>query len=206
LGTACLCIFVIMRISVIVCFITLFVITSQPYYAQQVKDTSYRAGYVYASNITYLLNTPKNWVFDNTSGIAQNIPVVMYPKQETYEKTPVLIYSNIIPIGKKQSFRNIKQILVYDSAQHKKSSPASIVKKMPEVIVSRMQKTKALVWYYEDGGTNFIKQLSAYIEVGKQVVIISFQANTQPLYDAHKEDFYETIASFVLMNRNQSRK
>jgi hypothetical protein len=189
----------------LVLFLFGFIIAKQ-HKAQHIKDTSFRAGYVYGNTITYLLNTPKDWVFDNTSGLAQNIPVVMYPKQENYEKTPVLIYSNIIPLGKKQQFKNSKQVIAYDSIQHKQSSPASVVKKMPEVVIFKTQQTKALVWYYEDGGSSHIKQLSAYIEVGNQIVIISFQANTQLLYDTHKEAFYETLASFVLINKQQKNR
>jgi hypothetical protein len=183
--------------------ISLCVLYSKQQKAQQVKDTSYRAGYVYGSNITYLLNTPKQWVFDNTSGLAQHIPVVMYPKQEHYENTPVLIYSNIVPIGKRQQFKNIKQVIAFDSIQHKENAPASIVKKMPEVFILKSQKTKALVWYYEDAGTSHTKQLSAYIEVANQIVVISFQANNEPLYNQYKDDFYETLSSFVLIKRQQ---
>ncbi len=191
--------------QLLLCSLCLMVIKQQMV-AQQVKDTSYRAGYVYGNNITYLLNTPKHWVFDNTSGIAQHIPVVMYPKQERYENSPVLIYSNIIPIGKRHQFKNIGQVIAFDSIQHKKNAPASIVKKMPEVIIFKSQQTKALVWYYEDAGTSHTKQLSAYIEVANQIVNISFQANTEQLYNKHIDDFYETLSSFVLIKRQQRNK
>jgi hypothetical protein len=56
---------------------------------------TFPAGIVYGPKAAFEICAPKGWVLDNSSGLSQGIHCVLYPKGETWGKSPVLMYAKI---------------------------------------------------------------------------------------------------------------
>lgn len=171
-------------------------------FAQQTKDTSYRAGYVYGNNFVYLLNAPKGWVFDNKSGITQQIPAMFYPKGQNVETAPVIMYSNFVTTGKRQQFKQLASVIQYDSMQHKKISPACIVKKDNDIVISKGQNTVAQIMFFKNSGAATNVESTAYISFENKVVVITMSAPNVSVYEENKELFYDLVKSFLVVKAN----
>jgi hypothetical protein len=53
------------------------------------------AGIVYGPKAAFEICAPKDWVLDNSSGLSQGLHCVLYPKEETWGKSPVVMYAKI---------------------------------------------------------------------------------------------------------------
>ncbi|HEX7517372.1 MAG TPA: hypothetical protein VF345_08815 [Chthoniobacterales bacterium] len=58
------------------------------------KDT-YPSGIVYGPKAAFKIDAPDGWVLDNTSGIDQGLPCVLYPKGSTWVDAKTIIYAKI---------------------------------------------------------------------------------------------------------------
>ena len=166
----------------------------------QKRDTTYRAGYIYSDSIVYMLNAPQGWVFDNKSGLAQDLPAVFYPKKSSFETAATIMYSNYMMVGKKGLYKSLQKVIEKDSLQHKENSPATLITKLPSIIISKRQKTVAALINYKNSGNPTTEELTAYILYNNRVVIITMSAPNNAAYEANKFDFYALLKSFVYIS------
>jgi hypothetical protein len=172
----------------------------------QKADTSFRAGYIYGDRIVYMLNAPKGWVFDNESGVPQNLPAVFYPKNSSFQNATTLMYSSFATIGKKKGqYKSLAHLIQKDSLMHKEESPATLIKQEPEIFISKPQKTSALIYHYKNAGNLTTEELTAYILYDDIVVIISMTAPNAKEYETNKYEFYTLVKSFVFISNSPKR-
>jgi hypothetical protein len=164
-----------------------------------VKDTNYRAAYVYSENIVYLLMSPDGWEANTEVGLAQDIPIVMYPKGADFSSTPIVIFSNYYLLGKGRKYKDLNAILIADSLMHKSESPASIIKTIDTVYISKNQRTKAIIKYYKNSGVHNDVECKAYILINNRVVNITINTPSDKDYEANRYLFYDVVKSFVFI-------
>jgi hypothetical protein len=56
---------------------------------------NYRGGIVYGPKATFNIAAPEGWVLDNTSGVDQGLPCVLYPKDQSWSDARTVIYAKI---------------------------------------------------------------------------------------------------------------
>lgn len=52
-------------------------------------------GVVYGPKAAFAIAAPNGWVLDNKSGAADGVPCVLYPKDTTWQNSPVVMYAKI---------------------------------------------------------------------------------------------------------------
>ena len=56
---------------------------------------TYPGGIVYGPKAAFNIAAPEGWVLDNTSGVEQGLPCVLYPKGSSWEDAKTIMYAKI---------------------------------------------------------------------------------------------------------------
>lgn len=60
-----------------------------------VAQNTYPGGIVYGPKAAFKISAPGGWVLDNSSGVEQGLPCVLYPKGSTWADARTIIYAKI---------------------------------------------------------------------------------------------------------------
>jgi hypothetical protein len=52
-------------------------------------------GIVYGPKAAFTIKAPEGWVLDNSSGVSQGLPCVLYPKGSTWQEAKTIVYAKI---------------------------------------------------------------------------------------------------------------
>jgi hypothetical protein len=58
-------------------------------------DTAYPGGIVYGPKAAFTISAPAGWVLDNSAGVDQGLPCVLYPKGESWQDARTVMYAKI---------------------------------------------------------------------------------------------------------------
>src|SRR5438093_8095792 len=78
-----------MKPSFIVCIIFLLICGTN--FGQE----SYPGGIVYGPKAAFNIAAPEGWVLDNTSGVEQGLPCVLYPKGSSWADAKTIMYAKV---------------------------------------------------------------------------------------------------------------
>jgi hypothetical protein len=78
-----------MKSAMLVCLALLFFCAGVP------AQDHYRGGIVYGPKAAFNIAAPEGWVLDNTSGVEQGLPCVLYPKGESWADARTVMYAKI---------------------------------------------------------------------------------------------------------------
>ncbi len=59
------------------------------------QDTQYPGGIVYGPKAAFNIAAPEGWVLDNSAGVDQGLPCVLYPKGSTWADAKTIMYAKI---------------------------------------------------------------------------------------------------------------
>jgi hypothetical protein len=153
---------------------------------------NYPGGIVYGPKAAFAISAPNGWVLDNTAGMDQGLPCVLYPKGETWQDARTIMYAKIA------------------------STEFTDVDKFVAVAIKEMQKThgspkeKVAVGKTGDGHPYFINQYPAtksysqweqvaYVQIPGAVAYIVLSSRDQASFRKDAPALKEVLKSFAYM-------
>jgi hypothetical protein len=138
------------------------------------QDTTNTA-LLYGHNHSYYLSAPIGWIMDNASGREQGMTSVFYPKGSSWANGETVMYTTYINFDSTKN-ETIRDIITFDSAQFKTTSPQLKVSKLKPIVIN---KTKKAIVYSYSGDINGNYETVAYIPEKKGVVMIVISSSNK---------------------------
>lgn len=151
----------------------------------------------YGPGFAYTTQAPKGWKLDSQSGKANNLCLVGYPKDSSWETGDTVIYINPSVKGKTPGSRDLADMIAYDVTQHKKNSPELTIKD-GEVVLNKGKKITTK--YFFNDMNNF--EAVGYIDETNAVVFVVMSARNKIAFDKALPAFKEFIQSYRLVSNN----
>jgi hypothetical protein len=147
-------------------------------------------GIVYGPKAGFNIAAPEGWVIDNSSGVEQGQPCVIYRKGDTWENAEPVMYAKIASTS------------VEDAEAFAKTAIEEMKKQRGEYKTKRVESGKT-----KDGHAYFVNEYSpsekypryelvAYIQLPKAVAYVVFTAADEAAYRKYQPALQEVIKSF----------
>jgi len=146
------------------------------------------SGIIYGSEVALMVSAPEGWVFNDTSGLAMGINVMMYPIGSSMNNLTTMMYIRIT----EENIKPLYQFIEEDVQIFKNEKPKIIVQSADPISMN-------------GGDTVYVKLFSgvretdhecvAYIAKGKSVVLFVLTCTTQ-------ENFKKNLAIYRSMIRD----
>ena len=161
------------------------------------QDT-YPGGIVYGPKAAFKISAPEGWVLDNSAGVEQGLPCVLYPKGSTWADAKTIIYAKIASTQ-------------YTDAE---TFVARAIKEMEKV--HGLPKQKIESGKTEDGHAYFVNEYAptesysqseriAYVQLPHAVAYIVFSARDKASYRKHVGALKEVLKSFAYLEPKLDR-
>lgn len=161
------------------------------------KDT-YPGGIVYGPKAAFKISAPEGWVLDNSAGVEQGLPCVLYPKGSTWADAKTIIYAKIASTQ-------------YTDAD---AFVATAIKEMEKV--HGLPKRKIESGKTGDGHTYFVNEYAptasysqseriAYVQLPHAVAYIVLSARDEASYRKHVGALKEVLKSFAYLEPKLDR-
>jgi hypothetical protein len=155
------------------------------------NDTS-RGGIVYGPKAAFKIDAPEGWVLDNSAGVEQGLPCVLYPNRSTWADARTIIYAKIASTQ-------------YTDAE---AFVATAIKEMEKV--HGLPKQKIESGKTGDGQAYFVNEYAptetysqyeriAYVQLSHAVAYIVFSARDEASYRQHAGALKEVLKSFAYL-------
>jgi hypothetical protein len=162
------------------------------------QDT-YPGGIVYGPKAAFKISAPQGWVLDNSAGIEQGLPCVLFPKGSTWAGAKTIIYAKIASTQ-------------YTDAE---TFVARAIKEMEKV--HGLPKEKIESGKTGDGHAYFVNEYSpsdsysqyeriAYVQLPKAVAYIVLSARNEASYRKHAGALHEVLKSFAYLEPKTERQ
>lgn len=146
---------------------------------------------LFGKNHAFKITATAGWVIDNENAVSQGIHMAFYPKQETWAKSPVIMYGRSIPTSQMPNIKSIVDQTVRDF--HRNNSPNYKSKK--QNVITLPEGKKAEIYYYSgDKWGNY--EAVAYIQEQDTINYLVFNSRRKDSFDKYLSDFYETVKSY----------
>ena len=159
------------------------------------EDDGMNGGIVYGVDHVFTLRAPAGWVLDNSSGVAQGLHAVFYPKGGSWEKSRVVMYANTVH-KEKPVAKSMRQLIADDVAEF--AAHTKGIQITDEAAVETHKKKAAVVKRFVAADRN-VFEMVAYIEETKVVVMLVISARSQPELDAAAHSV-PAVGRFVLLH------
>ena len=161
------------------------------------QDT-YPGGIVYGPKAAFKISAPVGWVLDNSSGVEQGLPCVLYPKGSSWADARTIIYARIASTQ-------------YTDA---KTFVATAIKEMEKVHGFPRQKIES--GKTGDGHAYFVNEYTptksysqseriAYVQLPHAVAYIVLSARDKASYRKHTGALQEVLKSFAYLEPKLDR-
>jgi hypothetical protein len=155
------------------------------------KDT-YPGGIVYGPKAAFKISAPEGWVLDNSAGVAQGLPCVLYPKGSSWAGAKTIMYARIASTQ-------------YTDAE---TFVATAIKEMEKV--HGLPKQKIESGKTGDGQAYFVNEYAptksysqyervAYVQLPRAVAYIVLSARDATSYRKHAGALKEVLKSFAYL-------
>jgi hypothetical protein len=149
-------------------------------------------GIVYGPKAAFKIDAPRGWVLDNSAGIEQGLPCVLYPKGSTWADANTIMYAKIAGTD----YEDVERFV------------AMAIKQMEKV--HGKPKEKVDTGKTGDGQPYFINEYPAtksypqwervaYVQLPKAVAYIVFSARDEAKYHKNFPALNEVLKSFAYM-------
>jgi hypothetical protein len=155
------------------------------------KDT-YPGGIVYGPKAAFKIGAPEGWILDNSSGVEQGLPCVLYPKGSTWAGAKTIIYAKIAST----QFTDAETFV------------ARAIKEMEKIHGLPRQKIES--GKTGDGQAYFVNEYAptesycqyeriAYVQLPHAVAYIVLSARDETSYRKHAGALKEVLKSFAYL-------
>jgi len=162
------------------------------------QDT-YPGGIVYGPKAAFNLGAPEGWVLDNSAGVEQGLPCVLYPKGSSWSDARTIMYAKIAST----EFTDVEAFV------------AKAIKEMQKVHGTPKQKIES--GKTGDGHAYFINEYPAtksysqwervaYIQLPGAVAYIVLSARDEPSYRKDAPALKEVLKSFAYLKVETEKK
>jgi hypothetical protein len=161
------------------------------------QDT-YPGGIVYGPKAAFKISAPEGWVLDNSAGVEQGLPCVLYPKGSTWADAKTIIYAKIAGTQ-------------YTAAD---AFVATAIKEMEKV--HGLPKRKIESGKTGHGHAFFVNEYAptasysqseriAYVQLPHAVAYIVLSARDEASYRKHVGALKEVLKSFAYLEPKRDR-
>jgi hypothetical protein len=141
-----------------------------------------KAWLVKGLDYTYTIKPPTGWVGDDTSGRAQNLPLVFYPKTERWHNAVTAFYTSTWLLKDKETINDVMNADMMKYMQTKIPVANKPDIKLQDNVVARIREVMG------DADGNY--EEIAYITQKNFVVLLVMTSR-------NKKDFYKTQSKFI---------
>lgn len=86
-------------------------------------------GVLFGPKHVFEISAPKGWIFDNESGVSQDLHAVIYPVGGSWNDSPIVLYTNVLD-------RPAAEAMATDLAQYRKDSPQVKFEDRPAILTA----------------------------------------------------------------------
>ncbi|HTY07765.1 MAG TPA: hypothetical protein VMF29_01245, partial [Candidatus Edwardsbacteria bacterium] len=124
------------------------------------------------------------------SGLADSLFCVMYPKEYTWQRAPIIIYAKIAS----PTFTNVQKFISFAISEMNSRSAYFKYKKLKPIIIDSARM--AVIYEYRDSPYRTIMR-TAYIQVPHAVCYIVYTTTDEYCYQKYSSAFEECVKSFI---------
>jgi len=162
-------------------------------YSQINKDSSDGGGgIIYGYKHAFILNAPKGWVLDNSSGVSDGLYAVFYPIGGSWQGSNTVMYANTASREVKVNATR-DMLIAYDMQQFKNREPKINIRDS-ESLLTRDNKMAIVKAFY---GVHI--EAVAYIEERSIIVLLTISANTEKQFNDAFPAFKELVSSYMVI-------
>jgi hypothetical protein len=151
---------------------------------------NYPGGIVYGPKAAFNIAAPEGWVLDNTSGVEQGLPCVLYPKGSSWSDAKTIIYAKIAST----QYENVEAFVTVAIKEMKKTHGTP--------------KQKIASGKTHDGRSYFINEYPAtksytqwervaYVQLPKAVAYVVLSSRDEASYRKDNAALQEVLKSFA---------
>jgi hypothetical protein len=160
--------------------------------ASSLAQDTHPGGIVYGPKAAFKIDAPPGWVLDNSAGVEQGLPCVLYPKGSTWADAKAIMYAKIAST----QYEDVEKFV------------ATSIKQMEKVHGKPKEKIDS--GKTGDGQPYFINEYPAapaysqwervaYIQLPKAVAYIVFSARDEVSYRKNSSALNNVLRSFAYM-------
>ena len=153
---------------------------------------------VYGDDHAFAVIPPQGWVLDDSSGLGSRIRVVLYPRGQKWDKSPVVMYANPLHQDPRAP-KSLLQMVGQDIAAFFKNSPHGKVSPMPNVHAGGGRE--ALVRYFAPDGREPVTAV-AYLEEKDLVMLLVLDARNPAAFKGALPAFHDLVGSYQFVAAN----
>jgi len=160
-----------------------------------------KTGIIYGSNFAYSLTAPEGWVLDNTSGVQNGLDAVFYKKGGSWAKSVAVMYTNTASL-EDNAHRSLDLLMKYDVNEFMKNYPDMHITNGKDIILrnNKIAKVKYLF-----GKTYKNYEAVAYIDAGKNCIMIVISSKNKDEYDKSLQAFESIVKSYLYITDKVQR-
>jgi hypothetical protein len=138
----------------------------------------------------YSLKAPAGWILDTKSGAKDGLPVIFYPRGNTWENSPVVLYTFVQPLDTAKPM----YLVVNEDSRRMSMSVPSMKAKHLQVKTIDGQKVQVVHFISEDGK---VFDAVAYIEAAKKSVVrVVYSAKSMEDFTKNLPALEESLQSY----------
>jgi hypothetical protein len=153
---------------------------------------TYPGGIVYGPKAAFKIDAPTGWVLDNSAGVEQGLPCVLYPKGSSWADANAIMYGKIAGTD----YENVGKFVAMAISQMEK-----VHGKPKEKVDSGKTGDGQPYFINEYPATKSYSQWErvAYIQLPKAVAYIVFSARDEAIYRKDFSVLNEVLKTFAYM-------
>jgi hypothetical protein len=154
-----------------------------------------KTGIIYGNNHAFSLTAPNGWVLDNKSGINQGLHAVFYRKGESWEKAETIMYANTASL-EDNAHRTLDQLIKFDLDDFKNNYSDIKITDGKDILINGSVIAKIK---YLSGKSYGNYEAMAYIDAGKNGIMIIMSSRTQDGFEKSLTAFEDMVKSYFFM-------
>jgi hypothetical protein len=155
----------------------------------QEDSTKFPAGIIFGAKAAYMIDAPNGWVLDTKSGLPKDLPCVIYPKNKTWDTTPIVIYAKLSSPEYTQKDEFIRLTIEnYKKADSKFS--------FSKVIDGKTKEGFNYTIYQYIRPSISLSERVAYVQLPESVAYIVYSSFESQVFNKYFDTFANVINSF----------
>lgn len=156
--------------------------------SQTDKKGQFPEGVIYGLKGAFKIDAPNDWVLDNKSGVTMGLPCVLYIDGESWQSSPVIMYSKIAAIN----YENIDKFIKYAINEFEKEDPNFYHK---ELETGEIEGKRYVIMDYRGGPYGSYERVF-YIQMKKAVGYVVFSARNEKDFKIYSDAVFEVVESY----------
>ena len=149
-------------------------------------------GIIYGKTHAYSLTAPDGWILDNKSGVKQGLYAVFYKKGSSWQNAETVMYTNTGSL-ENPAHTSLEQLIKYDMDDFRKQYKDLNISDGENIVIKNNIVAKIK---YLSGKSYGNFEAIAYIDAGKNGIMIVMSARTKEGFDSSLSAFETLVKSY----------